>query len=53
MYSTPKQASLTTWHINNKSGDGMVRHVAVSRQWRFINEKWPDFASEPCKFAWE
>ncbi len=52
MYSTPKQASLTTWHINNKTSDGMVRHVAVSRQWRFINEKWPNFASEPCEFAW-
>jgi hypothetical protein len=25
----------------------MVHHVADSKQWRFINEKWQDFASEP------
>jgi len=47
MYSTPGQASLTTWHVNNRSGDGMVRHAADSKQWHFINEKWPNFASEP------
>jgi hypothetical protein len=28
MYSTLGQASLMTWHINNRSGDGMVHHVA-------------------------
>jgi len=48
MYSTPRQASLMTWHINNRSGDGMVRHATDSKQWHFIDEKWPDFASEPC-----
>jgi len=48
MYNRPKQASLTTWHINNRSGDGMVCHVVNSRQWHFIDEKWPNFASEPC-----
>jgi hypothetical protein len=47
MYSTLGQASLMTWHINNRSGDGMVRHVTNSKQWRFIDEKWLDFASEP------
>jgi hypothetical protein len=37
-----------TWHTSNKSGDGMVDHVADSRQWHFIDEKWPNFANEPC-----
>jgi len=36
-----------TWHINNRSGDGMVCHVVDFKQWHFIDEKWPDFASEP------
>ncbi len=36
-----------TWHINNRSGDGMVHHVADFQQWCFIDEKWPDFTSEP------
>jgi hypothetical protein len=35
-----------TWHVNNRSGDGMVRHATDSKQWHFI-EKWPDFANEP------
>jgi hypothetical protein len=39
MYSTPKQASLMTWHINNRSGDGMVCHAVNFKQWRFIDEK--------------
>ncbi len=47
MHSTPGQASLMTWHVNNRSGDGMVRHLAYSKQWRFIDEKWPDFGNEP------
>jgi hypothetical protein len=31
MYSTPGQASLMIWHVNNKSGDGMVRHATNSK----------------------
>jgi len=46
MYNTLGQASLMTWHVNNISGDGMVCHAADSKQWRFIDEKWQDFASE-------
>ncbi len=38
MYSTPGQASLMTWHVNNRSGDGMVHHATDSKQWRFIDE---------------
>ncbi len=47
MYNTPGQASLMTWHVNNRSGDGMVRHAVDFKQWHFIDEKCPDFASEP------
>jgi hypothetical protein len=33
MYSTPKQTSLMTWYIKNRSGDGMMHHDVDSRQW--------------------
>jgi hypothetical protein len=26
------------WHINNKSGDGMVRYATNFKQWCFIYE---------------
>jgi hypothetical protein len=48
MYNTIGQASLMTWHVKNRSSDGMVRHAADSCQWQFIDEKWPEFASEAC-----
>ncbi len=44
MYITPMQTSLMTWHVNNRSGDKLVQHVANSMQWQFIDEKWLDFA---------
>jgi hypothetical protein len=47
MYNTPMQTSLMIWHVSNKSGDGLVQHVADLMQWQFIDEKWPDFAQEP------
>jgi hypothetical protein len=47
MYNTPGQASVMTWHINNRNGDGMVHHATNFKQWCFIDEKWLDFTSEP------
>jgi hypothetical protein len=44
MYNTPMQASLMTWHVSKRSGDGLVWQDANSMQWQFIDEKWPDFA---------
>jgi hypothetical protein len=38
MYITPIQTSLMTWHVSNRSGDGLVWHVANSMQWQFIDE---------------
>jgi hypothetical protein len=46
MYGTSVQVNLMTWHSQNKSMDGMVRHVTNSRQWKFIDERWPEFAQE-------
>jgi len=39
MYNTPMQTSLMIWHASNKSGDGLVQHVADLMQWQFIDEK--------------
>ncbi len=47
MYNTLVQAELMTWHAQNKSIDGMVRHATKSQQWKFVDEKWLEFAMEP------
>lgn len=36
-----------TWHSNNKSKDGNVRHPVDSAAWHNIDQRWPSFASEP------
>jgi hypothetical protein len=46
MFSTRKLAALQTWYVNNKSVDGMVRHTAYSKQWKFVDEKYPEFTTE-------
>ncbi len=35
-----------TWHSQNRSMDGKVRHVLDNRAWEHINETFPDFANE-------
>jgi hypothetical protein len=46
MFCSPAQASLMTWHAENRSTDGMVRHASDSRQWRHVDERWPGFGQE-------
>jgi hypothetical protein len=29
----------------------MVCHATNSKQWHFIDEKWPNFANEPCNIC--
>jgi hypothetical protein len=48
MFNILKQTLLMTWHLNNQRANGLVWHVANSKQWKFIDEKWPNFAQEPC-----
>lgn len=45
MFNILKQTSLMTWHLDNQSVNGLVWHVANSKQWKFIDEKWPNFKS--------
>jgi hypothetical protein len=48
MFNILKQTSLMTWHLDNQSVNGLVWHAANSKQWKFIDEKWPNFTQEPC-----
>ena len=47
MYSTPEQAPLMTWHADNKSTEGLVRHVADSEQRKFVDTEFGEFGLEP------
>jgi hypothetical protein len=47
MFGTPGQASLMTWHHANRSGDGKMRMVLDSPQWRYVDSNWPEFAADP------
>lgn len=46
IYSIPKLASLQTWHIANKSQDGLIRHAADNKQWAFVDSLDAAFTSE-------
>ncbi len=47
MYRATGTCELMTWHSQNKSMDGKVRHVPDSRAWEHIDATFPDFANEP------
>ncbi|XP_074377904.1 uncharacterized protein LOC141719426 [Apium graveolens] len=40
-------AELLTWHANQRSQDGQMRHPADSPSWRNVDYKWPEFDNEP------
>jgi len=37
-------SKLLVWHHENKSTNGLVRHVVDSKTWMHIDNKWPNFA---------
>jgi hypothetical protein len=47
MFGTVAQAKLMTWHSTNRSTDGKMRMVHDNPQWRFVDETWPEFGSDP------
>ncbi len=47
MYQAARTSELMTWHSQNRSMDGKVRHVLDSRAWEHIDATFPDFANEP------
>lgn len=47
LYATRGTSSLMTWHSENKSTDGMVRHPADSKAWKHVDTQVdPGFAEE-------
>lgn len=48
MYATRATSELMTWHHDNKSTDGMVRHPADSKAWKHVDTNVDaEFAEEP------
>jgi hypothetical protein len=48
MYGSSSTSKHLTWHHENKSTDGLVRHVADSKAWKHVDENVdPTFAAEP------
>ncbi|MCO5578738.1 hypothetical protein L7F22_032583 [Adiantum nelumboides] len=50
MFRCKEIAGLMSWHVNNKSIDGMMRVPADSPAWKHIEIKWPWFEREPRHF---
>jgi len=48
MYKCPTLVDLMTWHNVNKSTDGLVCLICVSKTWKHIHMTQPDFARNPC-----
>ncbi len=40
-------SNLMVWHNDNKSINGLVRHVANSKAWVHIDVMWPEFVGKP------
>ena len=47
MFQSTDTAKHLTWHADDRTKDGMMRHPADSPTWELIDKKWPDFGREP------
>ncbi|CAA7059754.1 unnamed protein product [Microthlaspi erraticum] len=47
MFRSEKTATDLIWHFSNKRNDGKMSHPVDSATWDQMNNKYPDFASEP------
>jgi hypothetical protein len=39
-------SNLMVWHNDNRSTDGLAKHVVDSKTWVHIDVMWPEFATE-------
>jgi hypothetical protein len=46
MFGSPVLSEMMTWTATNKSTDGKQRHIGDSAHWKWIDERWPEFAGE-------
>lgn len=47
MFQSTTTASSLTWHATSRKKDGLIRHPADALTWKSVDEKWPEFGSEP------
>lgn len=47
MFRSRSISEMMTWATDNRSTDGMQRHIGDSKHWNQFNEAHPDFAAEP------
>ncbi|XP_074351722.1 uncharacterized protein LOC141690864 [Apium graveolens] len=47
MFKSESTAKLITWHVNQRSQDGHMRHPADSPSWQNVDYRWPTFGNEP------
>ena len=46
LFNTEHIAKNMTWHDTERQKAGKMRHPADSKQWKDVDQKWPEFASE-------
>ncbi|XP_074323897.1 uncharacterized protein LOC141660812 [Apium graveolens] len=46
MFKSSSTTELMSWHTNNRSKDGKMRHPSDSPSWRNVDCRWPEFGSE-------
>ena len=47
MYASTQTAREMTWHYDNKSNNGVLRHPCDAEAWKHFDKVYPDFAVEP------
>ncbi|KAG2371826.1 uncharacterized protein HKW66_Vig0239470 [Vigna angularis] len=46
LFANPKDAKNLRWHADERTTDGMLRHPADSKQWKIIDQEFPQFGEE-------
>ncbi|XP_024178645.1 uncharacterized protein LOC112184626 [Rosa chinensis] len=47
MFQSSETCKSLTWHATDRKHDGLMRHPADAASWKLVDEKWPDFGSDP------
>lgn len=46
LFKSASTAKLMSWHADNRSEDGKMRHPSDSPSWRNVDYRWPEFGRE-------
>ncbi|WVZ24161.1 hypothetical protein V8G54_002705 [Vigna mungo] len=46
LFANPKDAENLRWHADERKIDGLLRHPADSKQWKNIDQQFPEFGKE-------